>query len=128
MDELIYLIVKLIVGLITDSKAKQQAVRPADQALQQRIWEQQRLMQQAALAARAKPVTAPPPLPPRAAPVRPAQPVAANWVDTERASRHDAGGKRSSELTRLLQTGSLRRQFILTELLRPPVSLRPPRI
>jgi hypothetical protein len=127
MDELIYLIIKLIAGAISDSKAKQQPPRPVDRALQQRIWEQQRLMQQAALAGPRKPVKPPPP--PRAvAPARPAPLPDPDSVETARASRHDAGPGRSLEVNRMVQAASLRRRFIVTEILRPPVSLRPPRI
>jgi hypothetical protein len=127
MDELIYLIIKLIAGAMSDSKAKHQAARPVDRALQQRIWEQQRFMQQAALAGSRKPIKPPPP-PRTVAPVRPAAVPDSNWVETAPASRHDAGAGRSSEVTRMVRTASLRRRFILTEILRPPVSLRPPRI
>jgi len=128
MEELIYLIVKLIAGAMADSKAKQQAARPVDRQWQQRVWEQQRLMQQAALAASRKPLKPPPPPPRAVAPVRAALIPDSTWVETERASRHDAGGARSSQLTRLIQPASLRRRFILTEILRAPVSLRPPRM
>jgi len=124
MEELIYLLIKLITNAMSGSKTQQ--AQPVDRAWQQRVWEQQRLIQQAALGGR-KPVRPPPP-PPRAVPPRPKTVPETNWVAPEGASRHDIGSGRPLELARLTQAGSLRRRFILTEILRPPVSLRPPRM
>jgi hypothetical protein len=124
MDELLYLLIKAIIGAMSGPRAAPPTV---DRPWQQRVREQQRLMQ---LAAAARVPIKPPAPPPRAASVKPtpAPTPATAWVEPERASRHGAGRAKSLELARLARPRSLRRRFILTEILRPPVSLRRPQL
>jgi len=84
---------------------------------------------------KATPVRRPSPVPaaavqqrPQAAPVARRQPPAApSPIMAPVVVRHVVGTANSAAIRRWLQPDSLRKQFILTELLQPPIGLRAPR-
>ena len=153
MEELIVLLVRLIISAFDKAgkgsrqdQMRQEWERQRQWQLQQAQYERDRQAREAAeqfraAAQRAAPVTLPPPVPRRqvARPVAPAQEESArDLVASLTSATAAAAAARSAParrtmadapaLARWMRPATLRRQFILTEILKPPVGLRPPRV
>lgn len=108
--------------------AARAAAPRANSAAQQQLAQQQARQRAAAIAQqqRTAQAKAPPPIPPArpvaASPTSPKPAMAGAGVATK-----SAGGANAAAIRRWLQPGTIRRQFILTELFQPALALREPR-
>lgn len=135
--EIIELIIRLIAWLADGGKKKAQArpIDPAEMARQQAEWErrraewqeQQRRQAVAALMSGGR-VAAPPVVAPQAAqpPRKRRQTLAPASAAIQPKPRTTPATAKAATISRWAQPRTLRSQFILTEVLKPPLSLRKP--